>query len=71
MEEIARVYAEALFERREGARQARRRFASSWAQFADAVAESRDLQVFLFSPYFSSAEKRDGIARAVSGPSPS
>jgi F-type H+-transporting ATPase subunit delta len=26
--------------------------------------------VFFFSPYFSSAEKRDGIARAVSGAEP-
>ena len=40
------------------------------AQFADAVAKSHDLQVFLFSPYFSSAEKRDGIARAISGAEP-
>ena len=28
------------------------------------------MQVFLFSPYFSSAEKRDGIASAVSGAEP-
>jgi F-type H+-transporting ATPase subunit delta len=31
------------------------------------VSSSHDLRVFLFSPYFSSAEKRDGISRAVSG----
>ena len=37
-------------------------------EFADALAENRDLQVFFFSPYFSSAEKREGIANAVSAP---
>ena len=69
MEEIARVYADSLFE------VARDRdkldpVREQLGQFADAVAESRDLQVFLFSPYFSSAEKRDGIGRAVSNAEP-
>jgi F-type H+-transporting ATPase subunit delta len=66
MEEIARVYAEALFEaaKEKGKLDEIR---DQLGQFADAVAESRDLQIFLFSPYFSSAEKRDGIGRAVSG----
>jgi F-type H+-transporting ATPase subunit delta len=36
-------------------------------EIADAIAENRDLQVFFFSPYFSSAEKREGIATAVRG----
>jgi F-type H+-transporting ATPase subunit delta len=69
MEEVARVYAEALFEvaREKGRLDAIR---EQLAQFADAVAENRDLQLFFFSPYFSSAEKRDGIARAVSGAEP-
>jgi ATP synthase F1 delta subunit len=69
MEKIARVYAEALFEvaREKGKLDA---IHEQLAQFADAVAGSRDLQVFLFSPYFSSAEKRDGIRRAVSGAEP-
>src|SRR5918999_1460790 len=35
-------------------------------QFADALDESRELQVFLFSPYFSSDEKKDGVRRIVS-----
>ena len=39
-------------------------------EVADALAENRDLQLFLFSPYFSSAEKRDGITRAVTGAEP-
>jgi ATP synthase F1 delta subunit len=69
MEEIARVYAEALFE----AAQAKDQLDVIHEQldeFADAVAANRDLQVFLFSPYFSSAEKREGISRAVSGAEP-
>ena len=34
-------------------------------QFADELDENRDLQVFLFSPYFSSQEKKDGIRKIV------
>jgi F-type H+-transporting ATPase subunit delta len=69
VEEIARVYADSLFEvarEREKLDPVREQL----ADFADTVAENRDLQVFLFSPYFSSAEKRDGIGRAVSGAEP-
>jgi len=36
-------------------------------QFADALQESRDLQVFFFSPYFSTEEKKNGLERAVDG----
>jgi F-type H+-transporting ATPase subunit delta len=69
VEEIARVYAEALFE---AARDQDKLdpIHEQLDEFADAVAESKDLQVFLFSPYFSSAEKREGIERAVSGAEP-
>jgi F-type H+-transporting ATPase subunit delta len=69
VEEIARVYAEALFDvaKEHGKLEAIR---EQLGQFADAVSENHDLQVFFFSPYFSSAEKRDGIARAVSGAEP-
>jgi len=69
VEEIARVYAEALFEvaKEKGKLDAIR---DQLAEFADAVAESRELQLFFFSPYFSSAEKREGIARAISGAEP-
>jgi len=69
MEEIARVYAEALFDvaREHGKLDV---IHDQLGQVADAVAQSGDLQVFLFSPYFSSTEKRDGIARAVSGAEP-
>jgi F-type H+-transporting ATPase subunit delta len=66
VEEIARVYAEALFEVAKD-RGKLDQIRDQLAQFTDATAENRDLQVFFFSPYFSSAEKRDGIERAVSG----
>ena len=37
-------------------------------EFADAMNASSDMRSFFFSPYFSSAEKREGIRSAVSGP---
>ena len=66
MEEIARVYAEALFEsaKDKGKLDEVR---EQLGQFADALDENRELATFFFSPYFSSAEKRDGIASAVTG----
>jgi ATP synthase F1 delta subunit len=69
VEEIARIYAQSLFE---VARERDKLDAihEQLGQVADTIAENRDLQVFLFSPYFTSAEKRDGIARAVSGAEP-
>jgi ATP synthase F1 delta subunit len=69
VEEIARVYAEALFgvAKEKGKLDAIR---DQLAQFADALEANRDLAVFFFSPYFSTAEKRDGIASAISGAEP-
>jgi F-type H+-transporting ATPase subunit delta len=66
VEEIARVYAEALFESAKE-RGKLEEIHEQLGEFADAVAEDRDLQTFLFSPYFSSAEKIEGIKKAVSG----
>jgi F-type H+-transporting ATPase subunit delta len=64
MEEIAQVYARALFEvaSEQDKLDAIR---DQLGQFADAVDGSRDLRTFLFSPYFSSAEKKAGLARAI------
>ncbi|MGZ5323953.1 MAG: ATP synthase F1 subunit delta [Solirubrobacterales bacterium] len=69
MEEIARVYAEALFDvaRAKGRLDQVR---EELGQFADALDGDRELQVFFFSPYFSSAEKREGIEKAVLGADP-
>ena len=65
MEELAEVYARALFEaaKDDGVLD---RAHDELDQFADALDEDRNLQVFLFSPYFSSEEKKDGIRRIVS-----
>ncbi len=69
MPEASRVYAEALFEagRDKGKLDS---IQSQLAQFADAVDANRELQVFLFSPYLSSADKREGLGRAISGAEP-
>ena len=66
MEELAQVYANALFEvasEHEVADDVR----DQLGQFADELEDNRDLQIFLFSPYFSSQEKRDGIRKIVEG----
>ncbi|MEJ7875665.1 MAG: ATP synthase F1 subunit delta [Solirubrobacterales bacterium] len=68
MEEIARVYGDALFDvaKEEGKVDEIR---SELGGFADALESDRELQVFFFSPYFSSEEKRGGIQKAVTGAS--
>ena len=69
MEEIAAVYARSLFE----VAQERNSLDSVRDQvgaFADALDTSRELQTFFFSPYFSTAEKADGLDRAVSDADP-
>ena len=69
MEEIAAVYARALLEA--ALEQGRLDVVhEQLGQLADAVDASHDLQVFLFSPYFSAVEKSEGIARAVQGADP-
>ena len=69
MEEIAEVYARALFE--VAAEQDKLEVVRDQLnQFADVVSANRDLQRFLFSPYFSAQEKTDGLHRAVSGAEP-
>ena len=64
MAEAARVYAEALFEVGQGQGQARRDPRASSASSPTRVDGNRELQVFFFSPYFSSAEKVAGLKRA-------
>jgi F-type H+-transporting ATPase subunit delta len=66
MEEIARVYADALFEAAQSTGSLDE-IHEQLGQFTDAMNESNDMRVFFFSPYFSSAEKRDAIKAAVSG----
>jgi F-type H+-transporting ATPase subunit delta len=66
MEELAQVYARALFE------VARERdkldlLREQLGQFADALDEHRELTTFFFSPYFSTNEKQEGLERILSG----
>ena len=69
MEHIARVYADALFgvAKQLGKLDVIR---EQLGQFADALAENRDMQLFFFSPYFSSAEKQDGLKKAIADAEP-
>jgi ATP synthase F1 delta subunit len=64
MEELAQVYGNALFEvasEQEVADEIREQL----GEFAEELDQNRDLQIFLFSPYFSSQEKKDGIRKIV------
>ena len=66
MEEIAQVYARSLFEVAQD-QDKLDEVRDQIAQFADALGESRDLQTFFFSPYFSTEEKKKGLDTAVEG----
>ena len=69
MEEIAQVYARALFEvasEHDSLDEIREQLGA----FADAMSENRELMQFFFSPYFSANEKKQGLERAVTGASP-
>jgi ATP synthase F1 delta subunit len=66
MEEIASVYARSLFEVAQD-QDKLDKVHEQLGEFADALNESRELQVFLFSPYFSTSEKSDGLDKAISG----
>jgi F-type H+-transporting ATPase subunit delta len=66
MEEIAQVYARSLFEVAEE-RDRIDVVREQLGQFTDALAESRELELFFFSPYFSTEEKKEGLDKAVDG----
>ena len=69
MEEIAQVYARALFEvaKEQGKLDVVR---EQLDQFAEALNGNGDLRVFFFSPYFSTEEKKDGLKRMLDGADP-
>jgi F-type H+-transporting ATPase subunit delta len=69
MEEIAQVYARALFEVA-SEQDTLDRVHDELGAFADAMGQSRELMSFFFSPYFSVPEKKEGLERAVTGASP-
>jgi F-type H+-transporting ATPase subunit delta len=66
MEELAQVYGRSLFEvaKEHGKLEELR---EQLSQFADALEGNRELQVFFFSPYFSSAEKQEALGRMLDG----
>jgi F-type H+-transporting ATPase subunit delta len=66
VEEIAEVYSRALFDVAKE-RDVLDDVHDQLGQFAEALDESHDLQVFFFSPYFSSQEKKDGIGKMIEG----
>jgi ATP synthase F1 delta subunit len=64
MEEIAEVYARSLFEVAMDQNQLDE-IHEQLDEFADVLSENRQLQLFFFSPYFSSDEKKDGVAKVI------
>ena len=64
MQEIAEVYARALFEAA-NENDALDRVHDELGELVDALDESRDLQLFFFSPYFSAEEKKDAVNKTV------
>ena len=66
MQEIAEVYARSLFEVAQE-HDALDEIHEQLGEFADELSGNRELQVFFFSPYFSSEEKKDGVAKVIEG----
>ena len=66
MEELAEVYSRALFEVGKEHDELDE-VHEQLGQFADELDQNRDLQVFFFSPYFSSQEKKEGIGKMIEG----
>ena len=69
MEEIASVYARSLFEvaQEQGKLDDVR---DQLGDFADVLDGNQEMQVFFFSPYFSTPEKEEGLEKVVSGAEP-
>jgi len=69
VEEIAQVWARALFEVAKE-HDLLDKVREQLGAFTDALNGNRDLMVFFFSPYFSTQEKKDGLERAVTDAEP-
>ena len=69
MEEIAVVYSRSLFEAALDADKLDV-VREQLGEFSDALDANRELQVFFFSPYFSTQEKKDGLQRLIDGADP-
>jgi F-type H+-transporting ATPase subunit delta len=66
MEELAEVYSRALFDVAKE-HDILDEVHDELGQFADELDKNRDMQVFFFSPYFSSQEKKEGISKMLEG----
>jgi F-type H+-transporting ATPase subunit delta len=66
VQEIAEVYARSLFEVAKE-HDVLDEVHEQLEEFADELDKNRELQMFFFSPYFSSQEKKDGIAKVLDG----
>ncbi len=66
MQELADVYARSLFQVAQE-HDSLDEIHEQLDEFADAVSENRDLQVFLFSPYFSAQEKKESLGKLLEG----
>jgi F-type H+-transporting ATPase subunit delta len=66
VEEIAEVYSRALFDVAME-HDILDDVHEQLGQFADELDDNRDMQVFFFSPYFSSQEKKEGISKMIEG----
>jgi len=64
VEEIAAVYSRSLFDVAKEHDKVDE-IHDALGQFTDELDSNRELQVFFFSPYFSSQEKKDGIEKVI------
>jgi len=69
VEEIAEVYARALFQVAKD-QDVLDEIHDELAEVARALHENRDLAVFFFSPYFSTDEKKEALKRTIEGAQP-
>jgi F-type H+-transporting ATPase subunit delta len=66
VEDVAEVYARALFQvavERDMLDTVREQL----GEFVDALSANRELEIFFFSPYFSTVEKKNGLHRMLDG----
>jgi len=66
MQEIAEVYSRALFEVAKE-HDVLDEVHEQLGEFTEALDDSRDLQMFFFSPHFSAEEKKEGIDKILDG----
>ena len=66
MEQVAEVYARALFEVA-SERNVLDVVRDQLVQFVDVLSGNHSLQTFFFSPYLSTEEKKDGLGRLIEG----